>query len=105
VTNPKAKDLINLPIEERDKLYQYPYTGPYAGEPELYEILHLKESREIWGIDHLAIYKDCPACGNTKAEWIRQEWAICFDCLITFDAFEMYYDLSEMDKPEDYEEE
>lgn len=75
--------------------YQYPYTGPYSGEPDLYEILHLKEEQEVWGPNHLAIHKVCPACSSTKAIWIRCEWAVCFDCLIAFEWNERYYDITE----------
>ncbi len=97
----KAKDLIKLPFEERDKIYRYPYTGPYSGEPELYEILFLKEYRDIWGHDSLATYHPCPACNSRKAEWVRQEWCICYDCLIAFDGWELYIDLTEDEKPEE----
>jgi len=92
---PKASELLELrPGPDRDKVYRFPYTGPYEGEPQLYEILHLKEWDKVWGSSHLTIYKTCPACGSTKAEWIRLIWAICFDCELAFDAFECYIDLT-----------
>ena len=75
--------------------YQYPYTGPYSGEPEIYEILYRKESEEVWGKNHLSIHKTCPVCGSSKAEWIRCEWAICYTCLIAFDWDERYIDITE----------
>ena len=90
-----STNLINVPPLERDNIYRYPYTGPYTGEPELYEILHRKESLDIWGPDHLTTHLTCPACGSATAEWIRERWAICYPCLLAFDAFERYIDLTE----------
>ena len=82
------------PGTERDRLYRYPYTGPYEGEPDLYEILHRKEAIGIWGPDRLSLYCVCPACGSFKAELIRNEYAICYDCLLTFERYERYIDLT-----------
>ncbi len=99
-----ASDIIKLTIDERDKLYRFPYTGPYPdGEPELYEIMERKEHNDIWGSSTLAIYKACPACNSPKAEWVRQEWAICYDCLLAFDAFERYIDLTVEEEMENLE--
>ncbi len=92
-------ELVKIPPDQRNKYYQFPYNGPYHGEPELYEILHLKEFREIWGPDHLAIHHVCPACGK-DGEWVRNQYAICFNCLIAFDAFEVYIDLTIDDEME-----
>lgn len=83
--SPTAKELIKVPPDQRDNMYLYPYTGPYEGEPGLYEVMHLEEFREIWGEDHLTIHKTCPTCNSTEAEWIRNEWAICFNCLTVFE--------------------
>ena len=89
-----AADLLNVLPDQRGSMYRYPYTGPYNGEPELYEILHRQEENEIWGSNTLTIYKTCPACGNPKAEWIRNEWAVCFPCLLAFDMWENYIDIT-----------
>ena len=75
--------------------------GIYTGEPSQIEILQRKADRMEWGPNSLAVYHICPACNNKKAEWIRNEWAICFQCEIAFDPFEMYYDLTEDEKPEE----
>ncbi len=99
-----ATNLIKIPPLERNNYYRYPDTGPYSGEPELYEILHRQEFLEIWGPDHLATYHTCPACGG-RAEWIRSEWAICYPCLLAFDAFERYIDLTEEEDMEHMEDE
>ena len=99
-----AKNLIKLSPEERDKHYHYPYTGPYLGEPQLYEILHRKEYLEIWGPNHLTIHHPCPACGQ-QGDYVRNEWAICYNCLIAFDICEEYIDLTEDNEMENLEDE
>lgn len=66
-----------------------------TGEPGPIEILQRKADRTLEGPDHLMIYHICPACGNPKAEWIRQQWAVCYICELAFDAFEKYMDLTE----------
>ena len=73
--------------------------GLYEGEPEIVEILQRKYYHTINGANSLAIYHTCPVCDSNKAEWIRQEWAICFQCEIAFDAWELYTDLTEDEKP------
>ena len=74
--------------------------GLYEGEPEIVEILQRKHYQTVNGANSLAIYQICPAC-NKKAEWVRQEWCICFDCLISFDGWELYTDLTEDEKTEE----
>ena len=101
----KAEFLISIPPAERDRYYSYPYTGPYDGEPELYEIMHLLEYREIWGVNHLAISPHCPNCEGTNTEWLRKEWSICYDCLIAFDASDKVYDTQSYNKDERLDEE
>jgi len=64
--------------------------GLYTGEPTGVEILQRIAFHTIHGPNHLAIKKVCPACGKTDAEWIRNRWAICYDCELAFDAFEKY---------------
>ena len=61
----------------------YPF-GLYEGEPGPVEILERKAYRTINGVSHLSIIKVCPACNGTNAEWIRNEWSICFDCELVF---------------------
>ena len=82
-----ASELIKIRPFERDKYFNYPYTGPYTGKPTLYEIQHLKEQLETWGVGRVGrdIHKVCPSCGSKKAEWLRNEWAVCYDCLLAFD--------------------
>ena len=81
----KAKDLIKIPPgPERDKLYDYPWTGPYTGEPSSYETQYLSEHRRIWGKNSLATSPECYKCGSKDTEWLRQEWNICFNCLTVF---------------------
>ena len=99
-----ASNLIKIPPEERDSYYRYPYTGPYEDEPDLYEILHLQEHHNIWGPNPLTIHHVCPACGSLKAKWIRVQWSVCFHCLLAFDAFEWYIDLTEDEEMESKEE-
>ncbi len=79
--------------------------GTYEGEPGGIEILQRKAFRTMYGVNRLAINHQCPACGTMKnAEWIRQQWVICYDCEIAFDSFERYTDLTECDNPdEEYE--
>jgi len=80
-----ASELAKIPPgPERDKYYDYPYAGPYNGEPTQYEILHEKEFRELWGKDSLAISHECPHCSSKDTEWFRQAWCVCFDCIATF---------------------
>lgn len=67
----------------------YPF-GLYEGEPGPIEVLERKAYRTINGVSSLAIKKVCPACQGTNAEWIRNQWAICFDCELVFNAFEEY---------------
>jgi len=67
----------------------YPF-GLYEGEPSETEILQRKEFRDKYGVDKLSSKHTCPACGKHNAEWVRNQWAICYDCLLTFDAFEGY---------------
>ena len=101
-----ATNLIKIPPDERDKYYRFPYTGPYEGEPDLYEIMFWQEHYTIWGLTTPVIHKTCPACGSPDAIWWRDEWAICFHCVLAFDAFEMYIDLTddtEVYEMEEYE--
>ncbi len=69
--------------------------GLYEGEPTNIEILQRKQYHTENGRNSLAISHRCPACGGKDTEWVRQEWAICFDCIISFDQFEMYIDLTD----------
>ena len=81
----KAIDLIAIPPgPERDKHYIYPWTGPYEGEPTLYEMQHLKEYQSIWGKDSLAIRPECYRCGSKNTIWLRQEWCVCLNCIAIF---------------------
>jgi len=89
-----SNNLIKIPPDERDKYYRFPYTGPYEGEPDTYEVMYRNEHREIWGKNRLAIHKTCPACGSDSVEWIRNQWAICYPCLLVFDCYERYIDLT-----------
>lgn len=34
--------------------------------------------------DQLAIRHECPYCGSHKTQWMRNEWHMCFNCLIPF---------------------
>jgi len=67
----------------------YPF-GLYEGEPGEIEILQRKEFRDKHGPNSLAIKHTCPVCGNHNTEWVRNQWSICYDCLITFDSSEEY---------------
>ena len=100
-----AAELVLIPPgPERDKHYSYPYTGPYHDEPSQYEILHLKECRDIWGKNSLAISSECFLCSSTDTEWIRQDWCLCFKCLTTFtvqDAIDFQTFLDEEDEKEE----
>ena len=100
-----AAELILIsPGPERDKYYDYPYTGPYEGEISQYELLHAKEFRDIWGKNKLAISHQCPLCSSKDTEWIRQDWCICFGCTSTFtvqDALDFQIFLDEEDEKEE----
>ena len=76
--------------------------GQYTGEPALFEILQRKAYNDANGPDHLAIKKVCPACGSKDAVWVRNQWAICYECELAFDAFEEYMDLTEEPEMEEY---
>ena len=89
-----ATNLLKIPIDERGKHYHYPYTGPYEGEPQLYEILFWTEHFRIWGNNSLAVRHVCPACGGKDTEWMRNRWAICYRCLLAFETNERYIDLT-----------
>lgn len=71
----------------------YPF-GLYTGEPGGVEILQRRAFHTMYGPNHLAIHKTCPACSSNEAEWIRNQWAICYSCELAFDAFERYDDLT-----------
>lgn len=67
----------------------YPF-GIYTGEPTDTEILQRLAFHLMHGPNHLAIHHICPACNGKNTEWVRNQWAICYDCEIAFDAFELY---------------
>ncbi len=67
----------------------YPF-GLYEGEPTETEILQRLAFHLMHGPNHLAIKHTCPACHSPDAEWVRNEWAICYACELAFDASEKY---------------
>ena len=71
-------------IASRETIEPIQCYGLCTGKPSQVEILQRKADRIEWDRNHLAIYKTCPACGSPKAEWIRNEWIICFQCETTF---------------------
>lgn len=53
----------------------------YEGEPTQEEII---QREPYYKDDHLAIRPKCPMCEGRNTAWIRQEWYVCFGCLISF---------------------
>ena len=62
----------------------------YTGEPTEQEIQQRLEFWKSWSPDsykdnHLRIHPPCPCCESDEdTEWVRQEWNICYKCLIAF---------------------
>lgn len=101
-----ASELIKIPPgPERDKHYDYPYTGPYCGEPQLDEMLYQMEREEVWDKSSLGISRSCPNCSGKHTHNTTRGWIICFSCLIAFtlEDSQGYYDVAgyEMDEREE----
>ena len=80
----------------------------YSGEPTPEEIIHRLEDNKLHNHNtKLWIRHKCPNCGNRNTKWIRQEWSICFDCIIAFTLDDAlgYYDVAEYEMDEREEEE
>ena len=62
----------------------------YTGEPTQQEMEQRLAFWKSWSPNsykdnHLRIHHPCPCCNSDKdTEWVRQEWNICYDCLIAF---------------------
>ena len=64
------------------------------GEPDEEEIRGYVDWHSKYGTNSLAIHHTCPCCGDNNTEWKRNQWSICYDCGIAFDALERFVDLS-----------
>jgi hypothetical protein len=61
----------------------------YEGEPTPEEIIQRLDFWNSWdkcGVkgNRLRIWKACPNCGSDHTEWVRNQWYVCYDCIITF---------------------
>jgi len=84
----------------------------YTGEPTEQEIQQRLEFWNSWSPNsykdnHLRIHHPCPCCGSDEdTEWVRQEWNICYNCLIAFtldDLIPVYDPTMLQPEEEDYE--
>lgn len=64
----------------------------YSGEPVQEEILKLEPYHKD---NSLAIRHRCPNCGGHNTAWRRDEWSVCFTCVIAFTLEDSlgYYDV------------
>lgn len=85
----------------------------YSGEPTAEEIAQRLEFWKRWSPgaykdDHLRIHPKCPNCNSNKdTEWVRNEWSICYNCLIafTFEDTIPYYIIQDYEQDERIAEE
>ena len=70
----------------------------YEGEPTDIEMLHRDAERvRTQDDDHLLITIKCPACGGRDTRWVRNQWHICFHCVLAYttdEANERFFDLT-----------